>query len=48
MNNLAEQIKDLRDSKGLTQQQLGDRLHIKKGMISAYETSVRLPFFDVL
>ncbi len=41
-------IKELRKSKGMTQQQLSERIGITKAMISAYETGLRYPSYDIL
>ncbi len=38
----------LRDAKGLTQQQLAERLGITKALISAYETDVKMSSLDIL
>lgn len=48
MVDFAVKLKTLRGSKGLTQQQLAERLNITKSLISAYETSVRMPSLDIL
>lgn len=40
-------IKELRTEAGLTQQELADRLGISKQAISAYETGIRRPSFDI-
>jgi transcriptional regulator with XRE-family HTH domain len=41
-------LKGLRNEKKLSQLQLSERLGITKSMVSAYETSMRYPSFDVL
>ena len=41
-------LRELRNSKRMTQQQLADRLGLTKSVISAYETSMRYPSYDVL
>ena len=46
--DFGDKIKHLRLGMGLTQVQVSQRLHISKAMISAYETGVRLPSYDVL
>ena len=46
--DLGSKIKQLRIAKRLTQVQVAERLHISKGMISSYETNIRLPSYDVL
>ena len=48
MVDFGERLKTLRQSKGLTQQQLSDKLGLTKSVISAYETNMRLPSYDVL
>jgi len=48
MVDFGDKIKHLRLGMGLTQVQVSQRLHISKAMISAYETGVRLPSYDVL
>ena len=46
--DFGEKIKHLRLGMGLTQVQIAERLHISKAMVSSYETSSRLPSYDVL
>ena len=46
--DLGDRIKHLRNSMGLTQVQMSERLHISKSMASSYETGIRLPSYDVL
>ncbi|MCR4738680.1 MAG: helix-turn-helix domain-containing protein [Lachnospiraceae bacterium] len=41
-------IKKLRISYGYTQQQLANRLHVTKSLISAYETGQRSPSYEIL
>ena len=41
-------LRQLRQEKGYTQQQLADKLGITKGSVSAYETSAKYPSVDVL
>jgi transcriptional regulator with XRE-family HTH domain len=48
MVDFPEKLKVLRSAKGLTQQQLADRLNITKSLISAYETNIRMPSIDNL
>lgn len=48
MIDFCNKLKELRTSKGLSQEKLAKRLHITKSMISAYENSVRFPSYDVL
>lgn len=40
---LGEQLKRLRHQKGLTQQQMGDYLHVTNGTIAMWELNKRLP-----
>ena len=44
----AENLKNLRASKGLTQTQLAQRLWLNKSIISAYENETRTPSREVL
>lgn len=48
MLDFGELLKKLRESAKLTQEQLGDRLHMSKSMIYYYEHSRRYPSADVL
>lgn len=48
MVNFRAKIKKLRKQKHMTQQQLAERVGISKAMISAYETEMRYPSYDVL
>ncbi|MFI3326164.1 MAG: helix-turn-helix transcriptional regulator [Clostridia bacterium] len=48
MVDFGNRLKLLRLNKKLTQAQLAERIGVTKSMISAYETSMRLPSFDVL
>ncbi len=48
MVDLGKRLKDLRKSKGLTQQQVADRVWVTKAMISSYELSSRSPSYEVL
>lgn len=41
-------LKELRRQNGMIQQQLGDRIDKTKGTISAYETGVLMPSFEVI
>ena len=41
-------IAKLRAAKGLSQAQLAERIGITKGMVSAYENSIRMPSYPVL
>ena len=44
----AENLKNLRTSKGLTQTQLAQRLWLNKSIISAYENETRVPSLEAL
>ena len=44
----AENLKNLRTSKGLTQTQLAQKLWLNKSIISAYENETRTPSLEVL
>ena len=46
--NLADNIRDLRTAKKLTQSELAERVGVTKGTISAYEVGTRLPSYDIL
>ena len=48
MVDFGERLKALRLSKGWTQKQLSDKLGLTKSVISAYDTDLRLPSYDVL
>jgi len=48
MVDFGDKLKQLRTTKGLSQEKLAKNLYITKSMISAYENSVRLPSYDVL
>ena len=48
MVNFGSRLRELRDSKNMTQKQLAERLGLTKSVISAYETSMRYPSYDVL
>ncbi len=41
-------IRELRKKKGLTQQQLAECVGVTKAMVSAYETGMRYPSYDIL
>lgn len=43
-----EKLKALRIEKGLTQQQIAEKIGLVKGSISAYEQSAKYPSIDVL
>lgn len=48
MVDFSERLKTLRLEKNLTQQQVAERIHVTKSMISAYETAIRCPSYDIL
>lgn len=48
MVDFCNRLKNLRSERNITQQILADKLGITKSMISAYETSIRYPSYDVL
>ncbi len=48
MVDLGKRLRDLRLARNLTQQQVADRVWVKKSMISSYELSTRLPSYKVL
>lgn len=48
MVDFGEKVRALREARGLSQIQLAELLGVTKGMISAYETSVRMPSYKVL
>ena len=43
MVDFGEKVRALREARGLSQVQFAELLGVTKGMISAYETSVRMP-----
>lgn len=48
MLNLGKTLKALRLKNGLTQEQLASKLGLTKSVISAYETGLRMPSYDIL
>lgn len=48
MVNLGNNLKTLRIREGMTQANLAQKLGITKSVISAYETGLRLPSYDIL
>ena len=48
MVDFGKRLRVLRQAKGLTQKQLAHSLGLTKSVISAYETDMRLPSYDVL
>lgn len=45
---LGKRVKDLRKSKGMTQQELGDLINVTKVSICCYENGTRMPTIDTL
>ena len=48
MVNFGDRLKELRKRSKLSQEQLARQLGITKGMISSYETSMRMPSYHIL
>ena len=48
IKEFSENLKKLRNKKGLTQTQLAEKLWLNKSIISAYENQQRMPSLDVL
>ena len=48
MTGFGERLKSLRLQKHMTQADLSDRLSVTKSVISAYETGLRMPSYDIL
>lgn len=48
MVDFGARLRMLRQSKNLTQKQLADQLRLTKSVVSAYETDLRLPSYDIL
>ena len=48
MNNIGENLKILRQTKGLTQEQVAERIHLTRQAISNYESGKNQPGVDVL
>ena len=48
MVDFGDRLKELRKRSKLSQEQLAQQLGITKGMISSYETSMRMPSYQVL
>ncbi len=48
MVDFGERLKALRKRRNLSQDQLAQRLGITKGMVSSYETSMRMPSYTIL
>ena len=48
MVGFGDRLKELRKRSKLSQEQLAQQLGITKGMISSYETSMRMPSYHIL
>lgn len=48
MLNFGNRLRVLRTGKGWTQEELASRLRLTKSVVSAYETSLRYPSYDIL
>lgn len=48
MVDFGMRLRLLRQAKNMTQKQLADQLRLTKSVISAYETDLRLPSYDIL
>ena len=48
MVEFGNRIKTLRQKNSFTQSQLAERLGVTKSVISAYETGLRMPSYDIL
>ena len=48
MVDFGNKLRALRVGKGWTQEQLSTRLGVTKSVVSAYETSLRYPSYDIL
>ena len=48
MVDLGRRLKELRNKRKLTQQQVAERIWVSKAMVSAYELSIRTPSYEVL
>ena len=48
MVDLGDRLKTLRTGKHMTQRQLAQLIGVTKSMVSAYETGIRYPSYDIL
>ena len=48
MQYFGERLRQLRRARGMTQQELAEKLHMTKASVSAYETSGKYPSVEVL
>lgn len=48
MVDCSDKLRALRNAKGLTQNQVAQRIGVTKAMISAYETAAKAPSLDML
>ena len=48
MVDFGNRLRILRKERGLVQSQLADQLGLTKSVISAYETDLRMPSYDIL
>lgn len=48
MTDFGNRLKTLRIQNNMTQAQLADQLNLTKSVISAYETGLRMPSYEVL
>lgn len=48
MVDFGKRLKALRNEKGLTQQQVADRVWVSKAVVSSYEIGTRTPSYEVL
>ncbi len=48
MVDFGKRIKALRKAKHLTQDQIAARISVTKAMVSAYETGIRYPSYDIM
>ena len=48
MTDFGNRLKNLRLRKHMTQSDLAERLGVTKSVISAYETGLRMPSYDIL